>query len=394
MENTMTKRKYTYSFIILFIIISSYYLYGQSHENTPQKVYRHCYVVKSKNWYKNQEKLWKKEIRKNLQNEDAWYNYYFAARYGWAIIKGETLPKEVIMDSIYNEMGNAIPNSWVYHYIHYYHYGSDFSRLKKAYHINPDESNLYWEFIKEYEFTEKMQLKNEFCKKLYHSKAISNGILNLNYNMLYSAEPNSILFTNGDNDSYPSWMIQEVKEIRKDVLILKLHWAFGERKFLKKKLEEKGIYIDTSGFSTLDIAKFFRKLVGIINEKYPEIPIHLAQTLYKDYYKNFKDDLYLTGIIYTYRNDQINTNAIHKKKMENALRLDYLNFEWYDDLHVSEPLVNQLNLIYVEPILKLSEYYNSNGDTESACKWKNKALLLSKKANDKYLIKKIEEKNW
>ena len=81
-------------------------------------------------------------ISKNPQNEDAWYSYFFAARYGWANIKGQTNTRDALMDSIYNEMGKAIPNSWVYHYIHYYNYATDFSRLEKAYQINPDVPDL------------------------------------------------------------------------------------------------------------------------------------------------------------------------------------------------------------------------------------------------------------
>lgn len=41
------------AFLLFFvsIIIFSHYLYGQSLKNSPQKVYRYCYVVNSKEWY-------------------------------------------------------------------------------------------------------------------------------------------------------------------------------------------------------------------------------------------------------------------------------------------------------------------------------------------------------
>ena len=55
-----------------------------------------------------------------------------------------------ILKSIEDEMGKAIPDSYLYPYIKYYNGERKIEYLEKAYEIKPSCSDLYWEFIQYY----------------------------------------------------------------------------------------------------------------------------------------------------------------------------------------------------------------------------------------------------
>ncbi len=54
----------------------------------------------------------------------------------------------------------------------------------------------------------------------YASRAGDHAARDWAYNLLMSIEPYGIVFTNGDNDTFPLWYLQEVEDLRRDVTVI------------------------------------------------------------------------------------------------------------------------------------------------------------------------------
>jgi len=212
--------------------------------------------------------------------------------------------------------------------------------------------------------------------------------------VLASTKKNAILFTNGDNDTYPAWVLQNKFDIRNDVLVIHLHLTFVDREYFKRKLSQKGIELDVQSFSKKKMHVFLAECTKALAKDYPQFPVYTAATVYSGSTKDIKENLYLIGLAFKYSMKRFDNVARIKDNLDNNLRLDYLKFDWYSDKYLFKSGLDRLNINYVVAFLKLAEAYNESGHQQEARKWKEKALHLAKRAENQEFIKHINELNW
>ena len=368
--------------------------------NKPEKVYRIVYEIRSDEWYQQQAALWKKEIERNPGNAEAWMNYYNANRYAnFDNIDAKERNKK--LSRIIEDMAKAIPNTYEFYLLKYKTSGdfNDMSAIEKAYALDPQRPDTYYDFLTCYAIKGDVNKFNEFCEKLYHSMDISPWLMNYNYNVLLSTEPNAILITNGDNDTYPVWLLQQVKNIRPDVTILNISLTTIQSYF-ENAVKSKKISVDYKTIETRakkkDAAYYpaalMEALVAELYEKYPQYPLYFAVTVYPNSIEAYKENLYAVGLALRYNKKRMDNIALIKKNLEQNFILDHLKFDYADEQQPGKRLAAKMNLNYISPMMLLAEHYFLSGDQEKAQQWKKFALDLAEKSGNKETIEEIKKK--
>tara|TARA_B110000046_G_scaffold185623_1_gene228149 strand:- start:1570 stop:2226 length:657 start_codon:yes stop_codon:yes gene_type:complete len=170
-------------------------------------------------WYREQAGLWGKYLDVNPKDGDAWLNYYTANRM-LKIYKQGVTHDDLI--ALVDRMEQVIPESFEFHYVKYWNGGNGtdpslVEHLQKAYELEPNRAELNDDFMSYYELKRDKENLEKVAKRWLNSNDISANLYVWNYNILQSTEEDAILFTVGDNDTYPAIVLQHAKGIRNDV---------------------------------------------------------------------------------------------------------------------------------------------------------------------------------
>jgi hypothetical protein len=341
-------------------------------------------------YYKTMARQWKKMVDTDKSDADAWFNYYYANRY--ARMYSEDFAKSgesyfQTPESILKDAEKAIPGTFEYYFMRASEHGmeepANDNSILKAYKLRPDKPILFPLVLNLYELQGNKEGKQEICRKWFNSNDMSPALLNYNYNVLMSMEDNSILITNGDNDTYPVWLLQEALGIKKKVTVLNIALTLNLPEYrdrLFKELKIPAFSYKSNGLTGDDATNDqYKQLFLYILQNSP-IPVYLANTLAPDYYYGLgiEKDLYIVGLAMRYNKTSIDNLALIRNNYENNFLLDYLDVSFTND--PTAKLVSYMDLGYELMLLKLFEHYTLSGEKGKAENVKKAGLEIARKA--------------
>ncbi len=360
----------------------------------PEKVYSIVKELKSEEWYKTQSDLWEKETKKNKKNAEAWYNYFSANRALKNISWGDSKKTEYyfkICDTITKDAYKAVPNSFEANHMIWWHSFSDpekFSYLEKAYNINPLDVRTYRDMMTHYALKLDEDKVKVFAEKIYKVNEMPGATYNWAYNLLAEVEPNAIIFTAGDNDTYLPWIVQKVFGFREDVTILNTSLLFLEdyRKKLFDKLNLEPFKEPIDSVKPQEVYPMLQKAMfeHVFSYK-DQYPMYVSSTAIHQFKKNFESNLYVTGLTYQYCEGDIDNIALIKRNYEKRYLLDYLSESF--SFHQLDKKSDDFNLHYLQAFVKLHKHYIDAEENEKAEQLKNIILEIARKGGQEESMK-------
>jgi hypothetical protein len=347
-----------------------------------EPVYSFVRVIHDFEWYQQQAKVWKNEIDNGTKNKMAWVYYFTANRMANACDskKWESLKKDYFLpkEDIIKLAEIAIPNSFELFYMKIYdnsagsEYGSGY--ILKAQKIKPYDTLLLPWLMNYYQFKNDKENIGIVSKKWFESNEMPIELLATAYDKLMSVDENGILLVNGDNDTYPFWILQNVQKIRTDVFVINVSLSLNDS-YREAIFKENSIppltFKDNSERNMSGIVKH-------IIENIKTRPIYVSINMDPDIYKDYSDKMYMVGLAFRYSDKSFNNMAVLQNNVENKFLLDFLKTNFSNNY--AQSVVDQSNLSYLAVFLKLYEQYNLSGETLKAQKIKELAKIVSSRS--------------
>jgi hypothetical protein len=209
------------------------------------------------------------------------------------------------------------------------------------------------------------------CREWYASGQFSSGVLNWNYNALMSLEPDALLITQNDNDTYPVWLLQYALDVRPDVHVLNLS-LLENNIYRERIIRQEHLSAIPPGASLSEL------LQGCISAK-NQTPTYFGVMTDKSRMETAKNNLYLTGLALKFSVRPFDNVAVLRNNYENRFRLDYLKLQMAPE--PDPAAVAQLNLNYLPAFLLLYKHFTTSGEYGKAAQLRDMIVRIGRDGN-------------
>jgi formylglycine-generating enzyme required for sulfatase activity/disulfide oxidoreductase YuzD len=350
---------------------------------SPEIILPKTKIIHPMNWYAEQSSNWREETARNRNNPQAWVNYFVASRYAQQPA-GQ-------LNQIVHEMEEAVPGTFELLLVQGWNEGfssKSYELLNRAFALKPEDASSYSSLLLLNELFLNRQDRKTFGNRLFESGLVSGSLLNYSYNVLMSLDKDAVLFTEGDNTTIPIFILQDIMNVRDDVIVLNLDMLL-EPSYRNQKLNQTDIKLTGfDGFVTRDPKKLLCSTLPFEN---PDKKFYYALTLSKENIDPIKDQLYVVGLASRLSKERLDNIAIIKENLEKRFLLDYLAVDFNGENELAAGKV--LNSNYLVPMILLNDHYVKDGNLEESKRLQQIVIKLAGEGGKTELINHFLHRN-
>jgi len=311
---------------ILVSLSTLFLTFGTMAQTKAAKVESPIVTEKDFVWYVEQKNAWKKATQMNPQDEEAWQNYYNAARYmsWWDESRNDTTARQAI-----HEMSKAIPNTYTYNMCAYmaiklgHGDGTDGDPYAEAaLSMLPDEMRLsdYNEWVCYLAMKGQTERMAQMAKRYFDSGLYSEAVLRYNYNELSGIDEGGIIIANGDAAVIPKWLIQEGMGAHRDKVVVCLPFL-AVKEYREMMFKKLGIEVPEWTEGSYD--DYERQLLQSIIDHCGS-RVYFSATTPSSAMEPWRQNLYNEGLTLRYSSRSYDNMAVKRRNVEQSYMLEYL----------------------------------------------------------------------
>lgn len=329
----------------------------------PEEVPSKITELRSRSWYQELSNEWKNYLESNPTDQSGWIDYFKAVAFAGK--------DQSVLNAIAANVNERFEGSFTSYYVGFLNQGwneEGISMLNKALAIDKSRIVSLEDQLILAELRGNMDRKM-LSQAVYDAGLIHSSTLNYNYNLLMSVSEGGLLITDGLHTTVPIWVLQDVMNVRTDVIILNTELSRANLDYMVRTLMKRNIKGSLEDLMAVEQGE----------------GIYYALTMPRQRLEKLENRLYVVGLASTTGSSDFNHFEVLKENIEEKFLMDYLTIDFNGEPKTATG--NMLSSNYIVPLLLLKEFYDNVGNTERSDSLEEQILML---AEDSQIRTRVE----